>query len=115
MALKTQGVAQFVERRAHQPRLVATELDRRGDHFRGEGAAGRGRAVSQDRCGAGHGADGEGGEGTAGPLAGGIGTLASDKPLKTVGSYWPHATTIFDYVRRAMPYDRPMSLSNDDV
>ena len=46
---------------------------------------------------------------------GGIGTLSSDKPIKTVGSYWPYATTIFDYVRRAMPYDLPMSLTNDDV
>ena len=81
----------------------------------GQGDARRGRAVYQDRCVACHSADGEGGEGTAGPLAGGIGSLASDKPLKTVGSYWPHATTIFDYVRRAMPYDRPMSLGNDDV
>ena len=35
--------------------------------------------------------------------------------MKTIASYWPYATTIFDYVRRAMPYDRPMSLSNDDV
>ena len=81
----------------------------------GQGDAKRGRVVYQDRCLACHGTDGEGGEGTAGPLAGGIGSLASDKPLKTVGSYWPHATTVFDYVRRAMPYDRPMSLSNDDV
>ena len=46
---------------------------------------------------------------------GGIGTLASPTPLRTVGSYWPYATTLFDYVRRAMPYDKPMSLSNDEV
>ena len=81
----------------------------------GQGDAKRGRVVYQDRCVGCHGTDGEGGEGLADPLAGGIGSLASDKPLKTVGSYWPHATTIFDYVRRAMPYDRPMSLSNADV
>ena len=49
------------------------------------------------------------------PLVGGIGTLSSDNPVKTLGSYWPYATTIFDYVRRAMPYDLPMSLTNDDV
>jgi len=48
-------------------------------------------------------------------LVGGQGTLASDKPVKTIGSFWPYATTVFDYVRRAMPFDRPGTLSNDDV
>jgi cytochrome c len=48
-------------------------------------------------------------------LVGGAGSLASDKPLKTVGSYWPYATTLFDYVRRAMPWDHPKSLTNDEV
>ena len=48
-------------------------------------------------------------------MVGGIGTLATATPLKTVGSYWPYATTLFDYVRRAMPYDRPMSLLSDEV
>lgn len=48
-------------------------------------------------------------------LVGGIGSLASHAPLKTVGSYWPYATTLFDYLRRAMPYDKPMSLSSDEV
>ena len=46
---------------------------------------------------------------------GGIGSLASDTPLKTVGSYWPYATTVFDYIRRAMPYDLPASLTNSEV
>jgi cytochrome c len=49
-------------------------------------------------------------------LAGGIGSLATGKtPLKTVGSYWPYATTLFDYVRRAMPFTAPKSLTNDEV
>ncbi len=48
-------------------------------------------------------------------LVGGLGTLASAKPLKTVGSYWPYATTLFDYIRRAMPFNAPQSLSNDEV
>ena len=64
------------------------------------------------RC---HGEGAEGGDGLADRLVGGIGSLASESPIKTVGSYWPYATTIFDYVRRAMPYDLPMSLTNDDV
>ena len=48
-------------------------------------------------------------------LVGGLGTLRSGKPQKTVGSYWPYATTIWDYVNRAMPFDRPGVLAADDV
>jgi cytochrome c len=48
-------------------------------------------------------------------LVGGDGTLATNHPVKTVGSYWPYATTLFDYVRRAMPFNAPQSLSNDQV
>ncbi len=48
-------------------------------------------------------------------LAGGQGTLAAAKPVKTVGSYWPYATTLFDYVRRAMPFDAPQSLEPGEV
>src|SRR6266571_1634943 len=51
----------------------------------------------------------------ADPLAGGIGSLAGKTPLRTVGSYWPYATTLFDYVRRAMPITNPLSLSDDEV
>jgi cytochrome c len=49
------------------------------------------------------------------PLAGGHGTLTSDSPVRTIGSYWPYATTVFDYIRRAMPFTQPQSLSDDDV
>jgi cytochrome c len=49
------------------------------------------------------------------PLAGGHGALTSATPIKTIGSYWPYATTVFDYVRRAMPLDRPQSLSANEV
>ena len=48
-------------------------------------------------------------------LAGGQGSLTSDRAVKTIGSYWPYATTIFDYVRRAMPYVQPHSLTNDEA
>src|SRR3954453_5160228 len=48
-------------------------------------------------------------------LVGGRGTLTSQKPTVTVESYWPYATTLFDYVRRAMPYTAPGSLSDADV
>jgi cytochrome c len=61
-----------------------------------------------------HGAMGEGGEGGP-PLVGGIGSLNTDAPLKTVGSYWPHAPILFDYIHRAMPADKPQSLDPDEV
>jgi S-disulfanyl-L-cysteine oxidoreductase SoxD len=79
----------------------------------GGGTATEGGTVYNAKCASCHGANGTGGP--ADPLVGGIGTLVSQKPVKTIGSYWPYATTLFDYIRRAMPYDRPRSLSNDDV
>ena len=57
--------------------------------------------------------EGEGGVGER--LVGGQGTIATPKPIKTVGSYWPYAPTLFDYIRRAMPQNAPQSLSNEDV
>lgn len=62
------------------------------------------------RC---HGTRGQGKPGPA--LAGGLGSLATKNPVRTVGSYWPYATTLFDYVRRSMPYDAPMSLTDEEV
>ncbi|TXM73886.1 cytochrome c, partial [Methylobacterium sp. WL69] len=48
-------------------------------------------------------------------LVGGRGSLATPKPVQTVGSYWPYATTLFDYIRRTMPYDAPQSLGPDET
>lgn len=79
----------------------------------GSGTAVEGKAVYAAKCGNCHGAKGEGGIGTA--LVGGKGTLATAKPLKTVGSYWPYATTVWDYVHRAMPFDRAGTLKYDEV
>jgi cytochrome c len=79
----------------------------------GSGTPAQGAAVYSAKCAACHGANGTGKPADA--LTGGIGSLSSATPLKTVGSYWPYATTLFDYVRRAMPYDRPLSLSDDEV
>lgn len=79
----------------------------------GRGSVADGRALYDQQCAACHGRDLEGGMGP--PLAGGVGTLASDKPLKTVGSYWPYATTLFDYIRRTMPLAAPQSLTDDQV
>ena len=79
----------------------------------GSGAARQGQQVYEQKCLACHGAKGAGKPADA--LAGGVGTLASKSPVRTVGSYWPYATTLFDYVRRAMPINNPLSLSNDEV
>ncbi|RLA28799.1 MAG: cytochrome c [Gammaproteobacteria bacterium] len=79
----------------------------------GSGTAAEGAKVYQDNCLACHGAGGK--DGLNDVLVGGHGSLTTDRPQKTVGSYWPYATTLFDYVHRAMPYQAPGSLSDDDV
>ena len=79
----------------------------------GSGSVSHGHEVFDQQCAACHGANGEGGVGDR--LVGGQGTLATAKPIRTVGSFWPYAPTLFDYIRRAMPQNAPQSLSNDDV
>ena len=79
----------------------------------GSGDVATGARIFAAKCAACHGAKGEGVLGDR--LIGGRGTLASANPVRTVGSYWPYATTLFDYIRRAMPYNAPQSLSADEV
>lgn len=79
----------------------------------GSGSVKQGAVVYTSKCQTCHGAKGAGKPADA--LAGGQGTLASNNPVRTVGSYWPYATTLFDYVRRAMPVQNPMSLTDDEV
>jgi len=79
----------------------------------GQGTAARGAAVYEQKCQACHGAKGAGQPNDR--LVGGHGTLAGTAPVRTIGSYWPYATTVFDYVRRSMPYAQSQSLSNDEV
>ena len=79
----------------------------------GSGTARTGRGVYQAKCQACHGQEGKGGPHDV--LVGGTGSLASEKPLKTVGSYWPYATTLYDYIRRAMPYYQPRTLTDTEV
>ncbi len=79
----------------------------------GSGSVAQGAAVYMTYCLACH---GEGGQGaTNDRLVGGHGSLASDSPIKTVGSYWPYATTLFDYIRRAMPFTLPGSLTDEQA
>ena len=80
----------------------------------GSGTAQQGEAVYIAKCLACHGEKGAGKPNDA--LVGGRGTLVGDQaPVKTVGSFWPYATTLFDYVRRAMPLNESKSLTNDEV
>ena len=79
----------------------------------GSGNATDGKVLYQSNCLACHGAGGKGG--TNNQLVGGHGTLTSKHPVKTVGSYWPFATTLYDYIHRAMPYPSPGSLTDDEV
>jgi cytochrome c len=80
----------------------------------GRGTATQGEPVYAANCQACHGEKGAGGPNDA--LVGGIGSLAPGKaPIKTVGSYWPYATTLFDYIRRAMPFQESKSLTSDEL
>lgn len=78
----------------------------------GSGSVSAGKIVFASRCAACHGISGEM---LGNALVGGRDSLASSAPLRTVGSYWPYATTIFDYIQRAMPYGQEKLLSNDEV
>ena len=90
------------------------DIGRNGENLPpGSGTVSHGREVFAQQCAACHGEKGEGGVGDR--LVGGQGTVATPKPIKTVGSYWPYAPTLFDYIRRAMPQSAPQSLSNEDV
>jgi mono/diheme cytochrome c family protein len=79
----------------------------------GSGTPEQGAVVYTQKCQACHGEKGAGQPNDR--LVGGQGTLASPNPVRTIGSYWPYATTVFDYMRRAMPYTQSQSLSNDEV
>jgi S-disulfanyl-L-cysteine oxidoreductase SoxD len=84
----------------------------------GRGTAAEGARIYAERCAACHGEKLEGipQPGIGGDkLIGGRGSLASGMPVKTIESYWPYATTVFDYVKRAMPFSSPGSLSDDQV
>lgn len=80
----------------------------------GSGSGAEGEELYLERCAACHGEFGEG-IGRWPVLMGGEGTLTADRPEKTVGSYWPYASTLYDYIRRAMPFGHAQSLTPDEV
>ncbi len=80
----------------------------------GKGTVKEGEPIYVERCASCHGEFGE----SAGRwpiLSGGSGSLASHDPVKSVGSYWPYASTLIDYIRRAMPYGASQTLTNDEL
>src|ERR1700759_3475992 len=90
------------------------DIGRNGENLPpGNGTVAHGKEIFAEQCAACHGDKGQGGVGER--LVGGGGPLATPKPVKTVGSFWPYAPTLFDYIRRAMPQNAPQSLSNEDV
>lgn len=79
----------------------------------GSGTAAQGKAIYEGKCAACHGLEGEGTIRNTQLVGGDM--KSEGNPVRTVGSYWPHASTVFDFIRRAMPADAPKSLSNEEV
>jgi mono/diheme cytochrome c family protein len=83
---------------------------------KGSGTVAQGEKVYAEKCAACHGDDMQGVKGTgAAALTGGRGSIGTEKTKKTVESYWPYASTLFDYTKRAMPFNAPGSLTDDEV
>jgi cytochrome c len=104
-------------RPATQEQIAGWDIDVRPDGQglpAGQGTAAQGEAVFMERCAVCHGEFGEA-FGRFPPLLGGFDTFGSNDPVKTVGSYWPYASTLWDYIYRAMPFGDAQSLSLDEV
>ncbi len=104
-------------RRATPAEIAAWDIDVRPDGLglpKGKGTVAQGEAIYTERCATCHGDFGEGKDRWP-VLAGGFDTLKAERPEKTVGSFWPYLSTVFDYVRRAMPFGDARSLSNNEV
>lgn len=104
-------------RAATPEEIAAWDIDVRPDGLglpEGEGDVATGEEIFSERCAYCHGDFGEGVDRWP-VLAGGQGTLSSDRPVKTIGSYWPYLSTVWDYVHRAMPFGDAQSLEADEV
>ena len=104
-------------RTASAEEIAGWDIDVRPDGMGlpvGSGSVEDGEGLYEAKCAVCHGLFGEG-EGRWPVLVGGQGTLADDRPTKTVGSYWPFASTLYDYIYRAMPFNAPRSLSPEET
>lgn len=80
----------------------------------GRGTVAEGKKVYEAKCIACHGPEAKKGP-MYGPMVGGIGSFKTDKRMVTPGSMYPYAPILFDYIRRAMPMDRPQTLTVNEV
>ena len=106
-----------IGREATPAEVAAWDIDVRPDGQGlppGKGSVAKGEEIFQAQCAACHGEFGEGKDRWP-VLSGGHGTLKADRPDKTIGSFWPAASTLFDYMKRAMPFGNAQSLSNDEL
>ncbi len=104
-------------RPATEAEIAAWNIDVRPDGLGlppGQGSVSEGEEIFTNRCAMCHGDFGEG-VGRWPVLAGGQGSLTRSRPVKTIGSYWPYLSTVFDYVHRAMPFGDPQSLTPDET
>lgn len=83
----------------------------------GTGTPAQGASIYEEKCAQCHGPDGKGGVAgvTASPLIGSRPITDISAAQKTIANFWPYATTLFDYIRRAMPWQQPRTLTNDEV
>ena len=115
-AAATHGIYRL-GRPATAEEIAAWNIDIRPDGAglpEGRGTVMQGETIYEENCANCHGDFGEAIDRWP-VLAGGFDTLTEERPEKTIGSYWPHLSTVFDYVRRAMPFGDARSLSDDDV
>ncbi len=106
-----------IGRLATPDEVIAWDIDIRPDGLglpEGSGTVADGETIFDAQCAVCHGDFGEGVDRWP-ALAGGFDTLTSDRPLKTVGSFWPYLSTVWDYINRAMPFGNAQSLSADEV
>jgi cytochrome c len=111
------GLMLGLGRLATPEEIHAWDIDVRPDGLglpKGSGTVMQGEKIYDANCAACHGDFGEA-VGRWPVLAGGQDTLRDDRPVKTIGSYWPYLSTVYDYIRRAMPFGNARSLSDDDV
>ena len=105
-------------RPATQAEIAVRDIDVRGPDGaglpKGRGSVEEGETVYAERCAACHGEFGEG-QGRMPALIGGEDTLATDRPRRTIGSFWPYAPSVFDYIRRSMPFGEAHSLTVDEL
>lgn len=116
-ASRGDGLKLGLGRLAAEDEIAAWDIDVRPDGKGlpvGRGTVATGMGIYDENCATCHGDFGEAVDRWP-VLAGGQGTLQADRPQKTIGSYWPYLSTVYDYVRRAMPFGNARSLSNDDI